>query len=168
MQIQFKLLYSARCTPVNILASGLTPSTLFSREVNTTGRLHALGFDAVHLRDDNFCREVISLFSVRDIQATFLVCAGDAVSLVGTTAQRLLGLRTVELLHVCVGHPVEAEQILHHSTANRMAGMSADDLICTCIRAHALRRCGIQMTCLIRDLSITSKQLTMLGFELTL
>ena len=171
--INYDSMYNMRCNPEAILAAGITPLFLAKRGVDTASRLRSLGFDAIHFRNEVFCRQAIAQIPVNELRSQFIQTAGDAVSIADTPAQRLLSMQTADLLRLCVGQPVEAEHILHDIAMRTGAetlldGVSADDVINTCIGAQALRRCGLTMPHLVRATSLTSNQLAMMGFDISL
>ena len=171
--INYDSLYKMRCTAEAILAAGLTPALLAHRGVNSARHLTSLGFDAIHLRNETFCRQTIAVIAAEDIRTHFIQTAGDAVSIAGTPAQRLLGMQCADLLGVCVAQPAEAEQVLRLIAEYKgpdcvLEGVSSECLLSTCIGAKALRRCGLTLAHVVRATSMTTNQLAMQGFELAL
>ena len=169
--INYKLLHEKRCSPEALLLAGLTPQHLYIRGADTAIRLRSLGFDAIHLRDENFCRQAISAISAKAIADTFVQGVGSVISICGSSAPRLLGLSVENMLNQCVAQPHAAEIVLTASVeaasaVEALQGVAVDTLMATCIGSKALKRCGIRMAHLVRAISIDSHQLSLMGYEI--
>lgn len=172
-EISYNLLHDKRCNPEALLFAGLTPHQLHARGVNTASRWRSLGFDALHLRDDNFCRQLIATVSSKAVVDAFIQNSGSVISIAGSEAQRLLGLDMETMLGHCVALPHAAEAVLkacmHSCSAlETMRGVTLDTLMATCIGSQALKRCGIRMAHILQSMPIDTQQLSLLGYEITI
>lgn len=172
-EIDYKLIHDIRCNPEALLLAGLMPQQLHMRGADSAKRLRSLGFDAMHLRDDNFCRQAIACVSANEVVAEFVRCAGDVMSIIGSNAPRLLGLDTETMLQHCVAQPSVAGDVLKHSidessVVEVLESISVETLLATCIGSQALKRCGVGMAQLLSSTTIDARHLSLIGFEIKL
>ena len=108
----------------NVVASALGLRFFFDAGVNTTAKLARLGLDALHLNEPALAREACALYG--------------APALVET-----LGLSVEKLLQLCAGSPKAAAAVLAAEEARGLAGVRADTLLDTGLRAGTLKTLGI-------------------------
>jgi len=127
----------------NIIASGLGLRFFFDRGVTTPSKLARLGVDALHLEDGAFAREACALYGAPALVETFCATVDDAVALAGTDAFDVLGLSVEALLQLCAGSPKAAAAVLAAEEARGLAGVRAETLLDTGLRAGTLKSLGV-------------------------
>jgi hypothetical protein len=172
-EITYEFMSRTQCSPQALQAAELTPWLLRNRGVDEAFKFRVLGFDALHLLEEEFCRELIALFSVSVVHSTFICTDGDAVVVAGSEVQRLLNIATSDLIDLCIGSPIHAGSVLQQCTAAEgvshvLKSITADALLNTCIRSARLKECGLTMAHVRRDTNATSVQLRMMGFLIEL
>jgi hypothetical protein len=127
----------------NLIASELGLRFFFDHGVTTPAKLARLGVDALHFNDPAFVREACALYGAPALVETFCTTVDDAVALAGTEAFDTLGLGVEQLLGLCAGSPKAAAAVLAAEEARGLAGVRADTLLDTGLRAGTLKSLGI-------------------------
>lgn len=171
--INYDVMCSAQCSPQALQAARLTPWTLRKRGVDDATKFRTLGFDALHLIEEDFCRQLIAVLSAASVREAFVCTAGDAVAVAGTEAQRLLDISTGTLLRLCVGAPESAHAVLKRCVVVEgvnavLCDVTSEELLDTCVGATRLQQCGLTMAHILRDTGASSLQLEMMGYRLVL
>ena len=124
----------------NIQAAGLSPLHLRARGAHDASDLVAMGFDALHLADHEFCSAAIAAFGAQSVIDAFVHGPIDAISIAGSCATRMLGMSTQSLLELCTGAPAEALVVL--KMVSDLQGVHMSTLLSTGLRAHDLIEAG--------------------------
>lgn len=151
----------------NIRSAGLMPLELRKRGVNDATALRMLGFDAIDLNDAAFCSSCISAFGAEDVTRSFILTAGDAVAVSGSTAVVQLGVTAQKLLQVCAGAPVQAKAVIQQMEPRGGALRGVDiGIILDCgMRAQTLCNLGYGADVLKdQTQNCNNRALEMLGF----
>jgi hypothetical protein len=152
---------------VNIRAACVTPIALRHRGVEDATALRTLGFDAIDLNDAAFCSSCISAFGTDDVTRSFMLTAGDAVAIAGSTAVVQLGITTQRLLELCAGAPIQAKAVIQQlePRGGALRGVSMTTLLDSGLRAQTLCNMGYGADALTTQTTgCTAKQLSVLGF----
>lgn len=124
----------------NIRVGGFTPAMLRERGATDAQAFRALGFDALHLINNAFLEDAVSVYGHSDLVSTFLQTPYDAVALANATVMQILSLTTNRLMEECAGFPTEAVAVLHQ--IDSIAGLSITTLLDTGIRGPQLSALG--------------------------
>lgn len=127
----------------NVVASALGLRFFFDAGVTTTAKLARLGLDALHLNEPALAREACALYGAPALVETFCTTVDDAIALAGSEAFDTLGLSVEKLLQLCAGSPKAAAAVLAAEEARGLAGVRADTLLDTGLRAGTLKTLGI-------------------------
>lgn len=127
----------------NLIASGLGLRFFRDAGVSSPAKLARLGVDALHLNECAFAREACALYGAEALVETFCNTADDAIALAGSDAFEILGLSIEKLLQLCAGSPKAAAAVLAAEEARGLAGVRADTLLDTGLRAGTLKSLGI-------------------------
>lgn len=127
----------------NLIASELGLRFFFDHGVTTPAKLARLGVDALHLNEAAFVREACALYGAPALVDTFCATVDDAIALAGTEAFDTLGLSVEQLLGLCAGSPKAAAAVLAAEEPRGLAGVRADTLLDTGLRAGTLKTLGI-------------------------
>lgn len=161
------LFFKHKRVPVaQLRAAGLTPLDLKARGLESAMGLRELGFDALDLTDAGFCAAAVSAFGSDSVRQSFLIDAGDAVALAGSTASFQLEIGCRKLLEVCAGAPTQAKAVLQQSEprGGALQGVSAAVVLDTGLRASTLCELGYFLDSVREQASATPEQLRSLGF----
>ena len=152
--------------PNNMSAAGVGPKLLKQIGIMDCKYLRKLGFDALDLADVKFATEANGAFGSEEVISTFLVSASDAVSIAGTEAVHILGVKNSELLSVCAGSPIEARAVLEQLPSGiSLDGVSATTLLDTGLRKSTLCELGYSLSSVASQTSATAQELYKLGFS---
>ena len=143
--INFETLAKAGVRAENVIASGLGLRFFHDAGVSTPAKLARLGIDALHLDDAAFAREACALYGAPALVDTFCTTMDDAIALAGSEAIDILGVSVEKLLQLCVGSPKAAAAVLAAEEARGLAGVRAETLLDTGLRAKTLKTLGIGM-----------------------
>ena len=127
----------------NLVATGLGLRFFHEAGVSSPAKLARLGVDALHLNECAFAREACALYGAEALVETFCNTADDAIALAGSDAFEILGLSMEKLLQLCAGSPKAAAAAAAAEEARGLAGVRADTLLDTGLRAGTLRSLGI-------------------------
>lgn len=150
----------------NIRCAKLDALALKSIGFGSAVELRALEFDALDLVNPAFCSSAVAAFGAGDVTRSFLVSAGDAVSLAGSVAIHHLQLTTETLLRNCAGSPEEAKAVLQQTDPHggALSGVSPVVLLDTGLRAATLCNLGYHLDNIVRQTSASNEQAQKLGF----
>lgn len=143
--INFESLAKAGVRAENVIASGLGLRFFHDAGVSTPAKLARLGIDALHLDDAAFAREACALYGAPALVDTFCTTIDDAIALAGSEAIDILGVSVEKLLQLCAGSPKAAAAVLAAEEARGLAGVRAETLLDTGLRAKTLKTLGIGM-----------------------
>jgi hypothetical protein len=161
-EITFELFIRNGISALEICAAGITPVDLKEIGVGDASKLRRLGFDALHLANEEFLVSACMAWGATDLIKTFLVSASDAVCL---AASSHLNIEMELLLAACAGAPQEAAAVISQTTSS-LAGVSSRTLLDTGLRMTKLKSLGISL-CDIQQLTgLTSEHLIKLGYLL--
>ena len=107
--------------------------------MSTPAKLARLGIDALHLDDAAFAREACALYGAPALVDTFCTTIDDAIALAGSEAIDILGVSVEKLLQLCAGSPKAAAAVLAAEEARGLAGVRAETLLDTGLRAKTLK-----------------------------
>ena len=151
----------------NIRSSGLLPLGLRHRGVADATALRTLGFDAIDLNDASFCASSISAFGADDVTRSFILTAGDAVAIAGSTAVMQLGVTAQKLLEACAGAPVQAKSVVQQMEprGGALRGVDMRVILDSGLRAQTLCALGYSADSLREQTTMcTDRELRLLGF----
>lgn len=151
----------------NIRSAGLFPLALRHRGVADATALRTLGFDAIDLNDAAFCASSISAFGADDVTRSFILTAGDAVAISGSTAVVQLGVTAQKLLETCAGAPVQAKSVVQQMEprGGALRGVDMRVILDSGLRAQTLCNLGYSADSLKEQtVGCTDRELNLLGF----
>lgn len=123
-------------------------------------------FDALHLAEPDVLRPLVDLFGAAALVDAFVATADDAVAIAGTPAFDALGVSVEILLQLCAGHPEAAAAVLLAEAERGVAGVAAQTLLDTGVRAAALKRAGVGVPHLATLTGAHARLADTLGFRL--
>lgn len=144
VEIDVLFLKTKRVPIAQLRAARLTPLDLKARGLHSALELRELGYDALDLNDSGFCGGGVAAFGAENIKMAFLLEAGDAVALSGSTAIFQLGITTEDLLRACAGCPAQAKVVLTQAQprGGALQGTDAGVVLDTGLRAPQLCELG--------------------------
>jgi len=165
-EIDALFLIRTRVPVSQLRSSRLTPLDLKTRGITTAIGLRELGFDALELTDAAFCASAVAAFGAENVKSAFLLDAGDAVAVAGSTACLQLTVSTAALLELCAGAPTQAKSVLQQLTprGGALHGVSATVLLDTGLRAKTLCGLGYFLPTVGDQTGASRQQLSELGF----
>lgn len=146
----------------NYFAAGLEVRQLHQRGASDPADLVQLGFDALNLTDPGFCEQMISTYGAASVVAAFLATPADAVSLAGSQACSLLGIKNQDLLAFCAGSTTEAVAVLRQQPS--LEDVSAVVLLDAGIRERQLSALGYTVANIQAATAASPLELRKLGF----
>lgn len=163
--ISFDVLVRNGVKPVNFRAAGVKATTLKRLGVQDASQLRRLGFDALHLVDQEWCEEASAAYGAAHVIAAFLVSPQDAVALAGTEAVKTLNLNVEMLLEVCAGAPTEAVSVLKQvNDPSPLKGVRAHVILDAGLRSQQLKQLGYGLMSLRELKDVTTEEIRKLGF----
>lgn len=165
-QIDCKLMQSYGVTVANIRVAGLTPMQLKHIGCESALELRSLGFDALDLTQPSFCASAVSAFGAEQVKQAFLLSAGDAVSLAGSTAQHQLDISSKALIAATAGFPTHAHTVLQQLQPRgaSLFGCDGAALLDTGLRAKQLAALGYHVDALRKQMAVSEEEISKLGF----
>jgi hypothetical protein len=155
-------LLTQRISPTLMRAAKMTPIQLKAHGTRTPAGLVALGFNTLHLLDEDWCEDAIAAYGAPALLDEFLLTSNDAVVLAGSEAVDQLGINLGLLLLLCGNQPGAAREVLaHYQHARRVPPETLRE---TGLRAQDLAALGFTRTRLQQDTLATDAQLSLLGF----
>ena len=165
--LTLELLLSKGVQSKNIAAAGVGPSLLKRMGCADCATLRRMGFDALYLADSKFVTEANAAYGAKDVVASFLTGASDAVAIAGTEAVQILGIHTQDLLAACAGAPTEAQAVLQQLPPGvALEGVDTRTLLDTGLRKATLSELGYSLTSIVAQTRATGAQLAKLGYTL--
>lgn len=163
--VTFDLMIRNGVKPTNIIAAGLRVTTLKRHGVTEASQLRRLGFDALHLVDEQWCADASAAYGASNVISAFLVSPNDAIALSGSQAVKTLNITVDALLESCAGAPLEAVSVLKQVTdTHPLKGVRPSVLLDTGMRSQQLKQLGYGVMTL-KDLDgMTTEHIRKLGF----
>ena len=151
---------------MNIRSAGILPLDLKERGMHNVTDLRTFGFDALDLNDAAFCASCVSAFGAESTVRAFVINAGDAVAVAGSTAVLQLGISVEKLLEVCAGAPVQAKAVLQQTEprGGALLNVNIGTLLDTGLRAKMMCELGYSSTSIKIQTNCNSEHLALLGF----
>lgn len=164
--INCRLLKSYGVQVANLRVAGITPVQLKEIGCESALELRELGFDALDLNNASFCISAVSAFGAEDVRRAFLLSAGDAVCLAGSTAQHQLDISTKQLMAATAGCPTHAHAVLQQLQPRGAAlfGCESSVLLDSGIRAKHLADLGYYVASIQEQTGASDEDLSKLGF----
>ena len=160
--INHEWLMAQHISPTLMRAAQMTPLQLKAHGTRTPRDLATLGFNTLHLLDEEWCDDAVSAYGAPALLDEFLVSSNDAVVLAGSEAVEKLGINLGLLLLVCSGQPSAAREVLaHYKNVRRVP---PETLLETGLRAADLTSLGFSKARLCTDMLATEAQLALMGF----
>ena len=161
-EIHHTFLVDQGISPTLLRAAKITPLQLKAHGTRTVTDLSLLGFNAMHLLDEDWCEDAISAYGAPALLDEFLSTSNDAVVLAGSEAVDKLGINLGLLLLLCGNQPGAAREVLaHYQHARRVP---PETLLETGLRAPDLAALGLSKARLRQDTLATDAQLSVVGF----
>ena len=151
-----------RISPTLLRAAAITPLQLKAHGTCTAMQLADLGFNALHMMDEEWCEDAIAAYGAPALLDQFLTTTNDAVILAGTDVVERLGVNLGLLLLMCSEQPGPAREVLAQYKNAR--SVPPETLIETGLRAPDLVPLGFTEDRLRADTLATDAQLSVLGF----
>ena len=151
-----------RISPTLLRAAAITPLQLKAHGTRTAAQLAELGFNTLHLMDDEWCDDAIAAYGAPALLDQFLTTSNDAVILAGTGVAERLGVNLGLLLLLCSEQPGPAREVL--GQYKNVRSVPPETLIETGLRASDLEPLGFTESRVRADTLATDAQLIMLGF----
>ena len=153
---------------VNIKSAGLLPLQLKERGMRTATDLRTFGFDSIDLNDAAFCASCVSAFGAPETTLAFVISAGDAVAVAGSTAVIQLGITTEKLLGVCAGAPVQAKAVLQQlePRGGALVCVNIITVMDTGLRSKVLQELGYSSKWIMMQTGCTTKDMERMGFKI--
>ena len=128
--------------------------------------LRELGFDALDLVSPGFCASAVSAFGALDVKQAFLLSAGDAVCIAGSTAQHQLDVSSKALIAATAGCPAHASSVLQQLQPRgaSLFGCDGTVLLDAGLRAKQLADLGYHIEALREQTNVTEGEIQKLGF----
>jgi len=149
-------------SPTLLRAAQITPLQLKAHGTRTVAQLADLGFNTLHMMDDEWCDDAIAAYGAPALLDQFLQTTNDAVILAGTDVVERLGVNLGLLLLMCDGQPGPAREVLAQYKNAR--NVPPKTLIETGLRAPDLVPIGFTEERIRLDTLATDAQLSVLGF----
>ena len=164
--ISCRLLKSYGVSAANIRVANITPMQLKELGCQSAFELRELGFDALDLNNPTFCASAVSAFGADELKKAFLMSAGDAVCLAGSTAQFQLGIASKAMIAATAGFPTHAVAVLQQLQPKgaSLFGCEASALLDSGLRAKQLSGLGYHAESIREQVAATEEDLTKLGF----
>ena len=164
LDVLFLRRYNVKTTQIR--SARLTPLELKHRGLASAIGLRELGFDCLDLTDAAFCASAVSAFGVDAVKQAFLIDAGDAVAIAGSVAAFQLNVSVSKLVELCAGAPIQARAVLQQCEprGGALAGVSANSLLDTGLRAATLCELGYFESSVREQTNATVEELRLLGF----
>ncbi|MDA9633370.1 hypothetical protein N9S81_00360 [bacterium] len=164
--ITCRLLKSHGVSVSNIRVAGITPVQLKDMGCSSALELRELGFDALDLNNPSFCASSIQAFGAEGVKQAFLLSAGDAVALSGSTAMHQLDINSRTLITATAGCPTHAQSVLQQLQPRGAAlfGCKAADLLDSGLRAKQLVDLGYHVDALREQTGASEEEIAKLGF----
>lgn len=165
-QITFQTMRSHGVSAASIRVAGISPFQLKEFGCKSAFELREIGFDALDLNSPSFCMSAVSAFGAEEVRRAFLLSAGDAVCLSGSTAQHLCDISSKSLLSACAGCPVHAQGVIQQllPRGGAMFGCDSSVLLDAGLRARQLVDLGYHANALREQVGATEEDLSKLGF----
>ena len=164
--ITFQCLQSYGVASQNIRSAGMGPKQLKQLGCQTAYEVRSMGFDALDLINPPFCAAMIDAFGAEEVRKAFLVSAGDAVCIAGSTAMHQLDIKCAMLLDAAAGSPTHAHAVLQQIQP-RGAGLFGCDVhvvLDTGLRASQLSGLGYFEKNVEEQTNASCNDLAKLGF----
>ena len=149
-------------SPTLLRAAAITPLQLKAHGTRTAAQLAELGFNTLHMMDEEWCDDAIAAYGAPALLDQFLTTTNDAVILAGTDVVERLGVNLGLLLLMCSEQPGAAREVLAQYKNAR--SVPPETLIETGLRAPDLVPLGFTEERLRTDTLATDAQLSVLGF----
>ena len=149
-------------SPTLLRAAQITPLQLKAHGTRTAAQLADLGFNTLHMMDDEWCDDAVAAYGAPALLDQFLQTTNDAVILAGTDVVERLGVNLGLLLLMCEGQPAAAREVLAQYKNAR--NVPPETLIETGLRASDLVPLGFTEERIRSDTLATDTQLRVLGF----
>ena len=149
-------------SPTLLRAAQITPLQLKAHGTRTAAQLADLGFNTLHMMDEDWCDDAIAAYGAPALLDQFLNTTNDAVILAGTEAIERLGVNLGVLLLMCCEQPAAAREVLAQYKNAR--NVPPETLIETGLRAPDLVPLGFTEERLREDTLATDTQLVLMGF----
>lgn len=161
-EIDHAFLLAHHISPTLIRAAKITPLQLKAHGTRTAAQLADLGFNTLHVMDDEWCDDAIAAYGAPALLDQFLNTTNDAVILAGTDAVERLGINLGLLLLICSEQPGPAREVLAQYKNAR--NVPPETLIETGLRAPDLVPLGFTEERLRADTLATDAQIALMGF----
>jgi hypothetical protein len=149
-------------SPTLLRAAQITPLQLKAHGTRTAAQLADLGFNTLHMMDEEWCDDAIAAYGAPALLDQFLNTTNDAVILAGTEVVERLGVNLGLLLLMCCEQPAAAREVLAQYKNAR--NVPPETLIETGLRAPDLVPLGFTEERLREDTLATDAQLALMGF----
>jgi hypothetical protein len=149
-------------SPTLLRAAEITPLQLKAHGTRTAAQLADLGFNTLHMMDDEWCDDAIAAYGAPALLDQFLTTTNDAVILAGTGVAERLGVNLGLLLLMCSEQPGPAREVL--AQYKNVRNVPPETLIETGLRASDLVPLGFTEDRIRADTLATDAQLILLGF----
>jgi hypothetical protein len=159
--------YCKDCTCIK--SAQLSIGKLRRMGAETADHIRVLGFDAIDLRDESFCVQMINEWGEEAVQKTFVNNAASVHKIAGSSAMHVLRLTPNWMLSECKQEPVFALRTLRAMIDNiglesTMSQISMPTLIETNLHSVELTRLGITVDVLTSCMHATSEDLRVLNY----
>ena len=134
-------LMAQHISPPLLRAANVTPLQLKAHGTRTAAQLADLGFNTLHMMDDEWCDDAVAAYGAPALLDQFLQTTNDAVILAGTDVVERLGVNLGLLLLMCEGQPAAAREVLAQYKNAR--NVPPETLIETGLTAPELLKLGL-------------------------
>lgn len=169
-QITFDMIRQKGTMWANCINANMGPAQLKARGADSPVDLLKLGFDALHLIDEDFCNECIMTYGADAVRDAFVCTARDAVSVAGEASMHMLHVTPHFLLAKCAGRSVEALAVLqqlHNIEADAcLEGVPAVVIVECGLTATQLLSFGYGRRKLVEHTDPSQEELQQLGFSI--
>lgn len=149
-------------SPTLLRAAAITPLQLKAHGTCTAAQLVDLGFNTLHMMDEEWCDDAIAAYGAPALLDQFLTTSNDAIILAGTGVVERLGVNLGLLLLLCSEQPGPAREVLAQYKNAR--NVPPETLIETGLRASDLVPLGFTEERLRTDTLASDEQLACMGF----
>jgi len=159
--------YCKDCTCIK--SAQLSVGKLRRMGAKTPDHIKVLGFDAIDLRDEGFCVQMVNEWGEEAVQKAFVNNSASIYKIAGSSAMHVLRLTPNWMLSECKQEPVHALRTLRAlinaiGLESTMAQISMPTLIETNLHSVELTRLGITVDVLTSCMHATSDDLRVLNY----
>lgn len=169
-QITFDMMLNTSATWANCYNANVGPAQLKARGAESAADLLKLGFDALHLIDEDFCNECIMTYGSDMVRDAFICTPRDAVSVAGEASMHMLHVTPHFLLAKCAGRPVEAFAVLQQLRTVEadacLEGVPASVIVECGLTANQLLSFGYGRRKMVEHTDPSLEELQELGFSI--